>query len=565
MTKSGEERPELGAVLTELTSARMPWLALARDPRTVRGVTLIDLADPHVPPVTVNPFEPEGGHPVQAHADRLTALIEAAFGLPGPVAAAVRAGLRRAYADCGWDALTGTTPPGARTAPAVPAFAQLARAALVAAEDLGYDLRMRAAVRGFVQARLEPLWTGPAGRFLEGGHPADVGCLVHGQVLVSVGGVSDDEGTVLLAGTLLARIVDRLRAEDRRDPARVGRPRLAVVMAADLMSEAARPGAAVRLGRLHDDLRAAGAQVIMTDEARGREPSRDRDRAPSTPSGVAAVSRASGANAPVLRGRRSAACGARCRGGRPCTGYELHAASLLAGDDERAWLRLWAQTLLLAFLAGLPLPRVPAEVLAVWRALSPPRRECVLATIVDRTVTARAAALRRCYDPAALTAAAAAVADRMLDQAVVPFRAGPVWVIPQLRWLHEFGRLDPLGGAGIGPDDIAPPLDFGLAGLPDWPGIRVRDRRSALGRHPLSMASPRNRRLACVALLGEDGRAGLDADLAAAALGVHPAARLPHVARLMGAGAQGPDPGWLEVVLSWPDRIASGALTSSPA
>ena len=266
-------------------------------------------------------------------------------------------------------------------------------------------------------------------------------------------------------------------------------------------------------------------------------------------------SAASAAGAPVLRGRRSAACGDRCRGGRPCTGYELHAAGLLARDDEQAWLRLWAQTLLLAFLAGRPLPRVPAEVLSVWRALSPPRRECVLATVLDRAVAARAAALRRCYDPAGLTSVAAAVADRMLGEAAVPFRAGPVWVIPQLRWLHELERLNPLGGAGIRLDDIAPPLDFGLAGLPDWPGIRVRDRLSALGRHPLSMASPRNRRLACLALLGEDGRAGLDADLAAAALGLHPAARLPHAARLMGAGGRGPEPDWLEVVLSWPDRL----------
>jgi hypothetical protein len=143
----------------------------------------------------------------------------------------------------------------------------------------------------------------------------------------------------------------------------------------------------------------------------------------------------------------------------------------------------------------------------------------------------------------------------MLEEAAVPFRAGPVWVIPQLRWLHEFERLNPLGGAGIRLNDIAPPLDFGLAGLPDWPGIRVRDRLSALGRHPLSMASPRNRRLACLALLGEDGSAGLDADLATAVLGVHPASRLPHAARLMGAGAHGPGPGWLEVVLSWPDRL----------
>jgi hypothetical protein len=569
VTNSAAERPPLGAILTELSSARVPWLALARDLRTrsdatVVDATVIDPADPHVPPVTVNPFEPEPGYPVQAHADRLAGLLAAAFGPPGAVAAAVRAGLQRAYADCGWDVLTGGAPPGARTAPAVPAFGQLARAALAAAEDLGYDRRMRAAVSGFVHARLAPLWAGPAGRFLEGGHPADVGALVRGNVLLLLDGVADDDSALFLAGALLARIADRLRAEDRRNPARAARPRLAVVMAADLMPEpATRPRAAARLGRLHDDLKAAGAQVIVTDQARGPEPS-----AAIAASGASSSSRAGssrGATAPVLRGRRSAACGARCRGGRPCSGYELHAASLLAGDDERAWLRLWAQTLLLAFLAGRPLPRVPAEVLSVWRALSPPRRECVLATIVDRAVTARAPALRRSYDPAALTAVAAAVADRMLDEAAVPFRTGPVWVIPQLRWLHELERLNPLGGTEIRPDDIAPPLDFGLAGLPDWPGIRIRDRLSALGCHPLSVALPRNRRLAGLALLGEDGPAGLDADLATAALGVHPAARLPYAAQLMGVGAHGPDPGWLEVVLSWPDRIASTPLTSSPA
>ena len=562
MTNSAAGRPELGAVLTELSSARVPWLALARDlrPRSdaavvdaaVTDAAVIDPADPHVPPVTVNPLEPEPGYPVQAHADRLAGLMAAAFGPPGAVAVALRAGLQRAYADCGWDALTGGAPPGARTAPAVPAFGQLARSALAAAEDLGYDRRMRAAVSGFVRARLEPLWAGPAGRFLEGGHPADVGALVRGNVLLLLDGVADGDSASFLAGALLARIAERLRVDDRPGPT------LAVVLATGLLPEAtARPRAAGWFGRLLGDLRSAGAQVITEHPDVG-----DR-RWP--PAGPEPRPDEAAPCAPVLRGRRSAACGARCRDGRPCTGYELHAASLLARDDERTWLRLWAQTLLLAFLAGRPLPRVPAEVLAVWRALSPPRRECVLATILDRAVTARAAALRRCYDPAALTAVAAAVADRMLDQAAVPFRAGPVWVIPQLRWLHELERLDPLGGAGIRPDDIAPPLDFGLAGLPDWPGIRVRDRRSALGRHPLSMASPSNRRLACLALLGEDGRAGLDADLATAVLGVHPAARLPYAARLLGAGAHGPDPGWLEVVLSWPDRLIRPASDPDPA
>jgi hypothetical protein len=550
VTISGGEPPKPGAVLHQLTSARTPWLALAPAgparhdacSRTTTDVTVVDLADPRVPPLMVNPFEPEPGFPVQAHADRLAGLFEAAFGLPDQAGMVIRAGLGRAYAECGWDARTGAAPPGARTAPGIPALAQLTRATLAVAEDLGYDRRMRAEVRGFVRARLEPLWTGPAGRFLEGGHPADVGRLIRGNVVLLTDGGADEEGSRFLSGVLLARVAERLRLDGRRALGREDppEPRPAVVTSPDLAPGAmTRPRAAEWFGRVLENIRVAGAEVIVAHEPGRAQPTQ--------------------AGAPVLRGRRSAACGGQCRR-RPCSGYELHAASLLAGDDERAWLRLWTQTLVLAFLAGRPLPRAPAEVLSGWRALSPRSGECILATVLDGTVTARAGALRPCYDPARLLSVVAAVAGRMLDETAAPFRAGPVWVIPQLRWLHELERLNPLGGTPARLDDIAPPLDFGLAGLPDWPGIRIRDRLSALERHPLSMASPRNRRLACTALLGENGRAGFDADLDAVTLGIHPDARLRHAARLMGIGPRGPEPGWLEVVLSWPDRIIHSDL-----
>jgi len=60
---------------------------------------------------------------------------------------------------------------------------------------------------------------------------------------------------------------------------------------------------------------------------------------------------------------------------RPCSGYELHAAGVLAGDRGQAWLRLWVQTLVLAFLTGRPVPRVPALLRPGWQALSPRTRE----------------------------------------------------------------------------------------------------------------------------------------------------------------------------------------------
>ncbi len=158
-------------VLAELSSARTPWLALApADPAArsllaavPRDVTVIDITDPQAVPVTVNPLEPASGYPVQAHADRLAGLFEAAFGLGDPVAEALRAGLRRAYTDGGWDMLTGAARPGAVSPPAVPGFRQLKLATLDAARDLGYGTSMQAGVRGFLEARLDALWTGPAG------------------------------------------------------------------------------------------------------------------------------------------------------------------------------------------------------------------------------------------------------------------------------------------------------------------------------------------------------------------------------------------------------------------
>jgi hypothetical protein len=299
------------------------------------------------------------------------------------------------------------------------------------------------------------------------------------------------------------------------------------------------------------DLHSHGAEVVVAREPWSVPPARAGQAPPvpgADPAGEVCTQ--------VLRGRRSAACGGQCTQRRPCDGYELSAADLLAHGDGQVWLRLWAQTLLLAFLTGRPLPRVPPELRSDWRALSPRSRECVLATILDVAVTARATALRRYYDPRGLLAVAAAVAERMLEGSPdVPFRAGQLWVIPQLRWLHETERLNPLGRGTIRLDDIAPPLDFGLAGLPDWPGIRVRDRLGGLQRHPLSMESARNRRSARIALLGEDGRGSFDVDLATAAIGLSAQARLRYAARMMGVGAPGPEPGWLEVVLSWPHRI----------
>jgi len=269
---------------------------------------------------------------------------------------------------------------------------------------------------------------------------------------------------------------------------------------------------------------------------------------------------------PPLMARRSPACGPVCTGGTPCTLRDMRQAALLAtpgspgssgspgeaSEPGEAWLRLWAETLVLAFLANRGLPAVPAGLRRRWPAHDRRLRECLLATVLDRAVRSRAAAVRTCYDPAALAASAAGAALRLLDQGRdAGTRQGPGWVIPQLRWLHEMEQVCPLGGGPPDPADLAPPTDFDLPGLAGWPDMRTGHRLRALCRHPLSTELPRNRLLAWTALLGDDDQRGFTQDLATVGVGLGPGTQLRQAADAMQAGA------WLAVVLSWPRRFVA--------
>jgi len=267
---------------------------------------------------------------------------------------------------------------------------------------------------------------------------------------------------------------------------------------------------------------------------------------------------------PPLLSRRSTACGAVCTGQRACTQAEMRAAELLAapGSPADAWLRVWVQALILAFLTGHTSPAVPAALRRRWDGLGGRLRECLLATVVDAAVAVRARALRPSYDPAHLAATVARAAWRALAAGAAPpgTRAGPDWVIPQVRWLHELDRLRPAGDRAPDPAQCAPPLDFDLPGLADWPGAQVGHRLRALRRHPLSMELPGNRLAAWTALLGEDDQRAFTRDLAVLGVGLPPGAQLGHAAGLMNATP------WLAVVLSWPGRyLASTGLAHGEA
>jgi hypothetical protein len=233
----------------------------------------------------------------------------------------------------------------------------------------------------------------------------------------------------------------------------------------------------------------------------------------------------SGPGVAGLIDRRMVGCAWSCRGGQPCTRDEIAAGAALAEalGQEAAWLRLWVKVLLLAFLTGRPLPALPSPLRAAGACRSR-IMECALSAIAERAVAERAAAIRECFPATSLIRALTGVGAGMLAGRSVPGTAGQAWVIPQLRWAHEATRVGwarvpappgaPLRGT-VCPRDLAPPLDFAIAGLADWTGILAQDRLRALLRHPLSLEAAPNRGIAAAALFGERGHEAFAADLAA--------------------------------------------------
>ena len=626
-------------LLEQLTESSIPWLVVepvkseyaamaGRIAPMGAELTLISPADPDAVPLAINPLAPEPGYPVQAHIDMVRALFLAAFDAHEPFPQIMSQALQRVYESCGWDPVSGSARPGAVVPPAIPTLAQLQAAALEVITEVGYGPELQADVRGFVDVRLRSLRTGSAGRFFEGGHPADIGELLRRNAVLALEDVANDEDKAFLIGTLIIKITEHLRLRQRSagangaggnggvsrgDDPRGGEDKLRhviVIEEAHRLLRAGRDGAsghAVELfASLLAEIRAYGEGLVIAEQIPAKlvpdvvkntalkivhrlPASDDRELVGATmnldpeqsrqvvsfPPGVAAVF-ADGMDRPLrikvpfggyaerppppakyapppLAARRSAACGPECTGGRACSLLELRSADLLAASGEFAWLRVWTEAMVLAFLTNSPLPVVPAALRSRWSSLDARLRECVLASVVERAVAGRSRAIRDHYPPEKLTAAVSEVALRILAGGKGALtQVGREWVIPQLQWLHEIERAVPLTGPTTDPFELALPLEFELPGLVDRPDIKIGQRVSALRRHPLSMELDANRMPAWTALLGEDDQRGFAADLAMLAVGSSHRGQLLQAAGEMGVA------GWLEPVLSWPRRFIVG-------
>ncbi len=471
-------------------------------------VTVLNPADPGAIPLSVNPLAPERGYPVQAHIDMVRALFLAAFDADEPFPQIIAQALQRVYEANGWDVVTGGGMAGAVAEPAVPTLAQLQRAALEVIEEVGYGRELQADVRGFV-GRAAALAADRLGRaVLRGRPPRRRRRLLRRNVVLCIEDVANDEDKAFVMGTLVIRIVEHLRLAARAGR-RAGLRHVIVIEEAHRLLRARREGRAsghaVELfAAMLAEIRAYGEGLVIAEQIPAKLVSDvvkntalkvmhrlpaadDRDlvgaamnlgeaqsrQVVSLEPGVAAVF-ADGMDRPIrirvpfggatecpgpgpvppMLARRSTACGPACTGERACTAAEMRAAELLAapGSAADAWLRVWAEVLLLAFLTDRALPAVPGPLRGRWDGLGGRLRECLLATVVDRAVAVRARALRPSYDPARLAASVARAAADALGQGAGPetrpgFRPGTGpgsgWVIPQVRWLHEAGPALP--------------------------------------------------------------------------------------------------------------------------
>jgi hypothetical protein len=633
-------------MLEQLTRLSVPWLVVepvkseyaamaGRMAQAGAALTLISPADPDAIPIAVNPLAPEPGYPVQAHIDMVRALFLAAFDAQEPFPQIMSQALQRVYESCGWDPVSGSGRPGAAVPPAVPTLAQLQAAATEVIAEVGYGPELQADVRGFVDVRLRSLRTGSAGRFFEGGHPADIAELLKRNAVLAIEDVANDDDKAFLIGTLIIKITEHLRLRQRAAAAAGSAAAAAgsacehgrgagdqpgaedtlrhviVIEEAHRLLRAGREGASAHAVELFAgllaEIRAYGEGLVIAEQIPAKlvpdvvkntalkivhrlPASDDRElvgasmnldseqsrQVVSFPPGVAAVF-AEGMDRPLrikvpfgghaerapqparlappppLAARRSAACGPECTGGRACSLLELRTADLLAASGEFAWLRVWTEAMVLAFLTNSPLPVVPVALRSRWSERDARLRECVLASVIERAVAARSRAIRDHFPPEELSAAVSEVALRILDGGKGALtQVGRQWVIPQLQWLHEIERALPLTGPTTDPFELALPLEFELPGLVDRPDIKIGQRVSALRRHPLSMELDANRMPAWTALLGEDDQRGFAADLAMLAVGSSHRGQLLQAAGEMGVA------GWLEPVLSWPRRFIVG-------
>ncbi|MFG2330188.1 ATP-binding protein [Streptomyces sp. NPDC048604] len=482
----GGKSQTVRGLLEAASRERLPWLVVEPAKAEYRfmsarlgdegEVIVIKPGELAALPAGLNPLEPsvygDGERfPLQTHLDMVRALFLASFDPQDPFPQVLSAALTRVYEDLGWD-LTLGEPRFPGTEPRYPTLEDLEDTALKVVSEIGYGKEITGNVRGFIKIRLTSLRLGTTGRFFEGGHPIDFGELLRHNVVFEIEDVGDDKDKAFLMGTVLIRLVEYLRME-QRTTRRLAFPlrHLTVFEEAHRLlrrsqSSGASAHAVEMFAGLLAEIRAYGEGLVVADQIPSRlvpdlikntavkivhrlPAQDDREAVGATMNitesqseylvtlkpGEAAVftdgmdypllvrmedgtEREDGAvirpasPAPLVA-PRSRACGKECHA-MPCTLRQLRTAQHLTEQQELR-ITLWAEMSVAAHMLGWTTP-LPGD--AMRRSLQPlwtgDRRlvECAIGQAVDRAVADRGGAIG---EPAALAGHVAETMRAQLD------------------------------------------------------------------------------------------------------------------------------------------------------
>lgn len=196
-------------IRTILSQVQVPFLVLEPAKSEYRNlrvsdspVRVITAGDEAAAPLRINPFEIAEGDTLHSNIDALSATINAAFPMEGPMAALVEQGLLQAYKEAGWDTSTGAAPDDFR----VPTMNEFYVALEKTIDAQKYEGEYGSNIKSALLTRINSLRVGPRGRLFNSEIPFDVSELLSCPTVIEMKKIGSDETKAFLTGILLYRV-----------------------------------------------------------------------------------------------------------------------------------------------------------------------------------------------------------------------------------------------------------------------------------------------------------------------------------------------------------------------
>ena len=196
-------------IRTILSQVKVPFLVFEPAKSEYRNLRVADspirvitAGDEAAAPLRINPFEIAEGDTLHSNIDALSATINAAFPMEGPMAALVEQGLLQAYKEAGWDTSTGAAPDDFR----VPTMNEFYVALEKTIDAQKYEGEYGSNIKSALLTRINSLRIGPRGRLFNSEVPFDVKDLLSRPTVIEMKKIGSDETKAFLTGILLYRV-----------------------------------------------------------------------------------------------------------------------------------------------------------------------------------------------------------------------------------------------------------------------------------------------------------------------------------------------------------------------